>query len=420
MRPLTGLALGAVVVALLAACTAAPPGATSSPEASEAPTGDGVLRIGTLLPQTGSSAFIGPAQLAGVRLAIDEINAAGGIDGAPVELLSRDSGDASTTTVEASFAELAAAGTDVVIGPSSSVLVRRVIPMAATAGVTVVSPAATFPDLTAVGDRGYFFRTVPDYADQGYALGQVLSEGGPVEVGLLYIDDEFGQALAPTLAAGLEVRGSTLVVSHALPTGTTDFAAAVAELSEAAPDVVVLGSTYASVDTTKALISAAIGAGYTGGKLWLTTQNTGDYSQALPNGTLAGVNGIIEGYQPDEAITARLKALDSTLTNVRYAAEAYDATMLAALAAVVARDDSGSAIAGKLADVSSGGIKCTSFAECLEALKSGSDIDYDGLSGPVNFTPQGDISPAYYGIYSYDGENRFVFGRGVIAGRPPA
>ena len=408
------VALTAVIT--LAGCTAPAPAPTASP----APTsvqkpGDGVLSIGTLFPATGAAAYIGPAQAAGVALAVADVNAAGGVSGSPVELVARDSGDAASTTLEASFADLVAQDVDVVIGPSSSLLAQRAIALAKTAEITVISPAATFPDLTTADDGGFFFRTIASYPHQGLALGAALSDPKPAKVAFLYIEDEFGTSLAATLAEGLKVHGSTLALSEGIPAGTTDLSIVIDQLKAAAPDVVVLGSTYASVDATKALITAVIGAGYGGSKLWLTTQNTGDYSQALPNGTLKDVNGIIEGYQPDDAFIARLKTIDATLSTFRYAAEAYDAVILAALAAV-ADGDTGAAIAAGLPDVSVGGVKCGSFAECLSALETGQDIDYDGVSGPLNFTPVGDVSPASYGIYTYDGENRFVFGRGVLAG----
>jgi ABC-type branched-subunit amino acid transport system substrate-binding protein len=416
-----GIVRGRVVVALatvvvLAGCSAPAPAPSGSPipVETELP-GDGILRIGTLFPATGAAAYLGPAQAAGVALAVADVNAAGGVAGAPVEILARDSGDAAVTTLEASFADLVANDVDLVVGPSSSLLAARVIPLAAEAQIAVVSPAATFPELSTADDDGYFFRTIPAYGHQGLALGQVLSESGPVKVGLLYIDDAFGRVLSESLAEGVEANGSTLALSEGIPPGTADLSIVLDQLASAAPDVLVLGSTYASVDQTKALITAVIGAGYGGAKLWLTTQNTGDYSQALPNGTLKGVNGIIEGYPPDDAFVARLATVDAALVTPRYAAEAYDAVVLAALAAVRA-GDAGSAIAGSLGDISVGGLKCATFTECLGPLRAGEDIDYDGVSGPLNFTPEGDTSLAYYGLYAYDDENRFVFGRGVLAG----
>jgi len=406
------------VVGLLGACSA--PVATPVPSASVSETpkavlGDGILRIGTLMPTSGAFAFLGPAQAAAVAVAVAEINAAGGVNGKPVELLPRDSGDASTTTAEASLADLVANKADVVIGPTSSVLAQRLLPPLIVAKIPMISPAATFPALTTANDDGLFFRTIPAYGDQGSALAKVLTAKGGQKVALVYTDDDLGNAILPTLTAGLTA-GKGSLFAEPVPATTTDFAPIIAAVVAAKPDVVVLATAYSSLELTKALITQLVGAGYGGAKLWLTTQNTGDYSQALPGGSILGVNGIIEGTQADDAFIARLKAVTPDLGTFRYAPEAYDATILAALAAIVAKDGSGIAIAAKLQDVSRGGIKCTTFAECLDVIGAGDAIDYDGISGPLNFTDAGDPTPAYYGLYTFNAENKFEFVSGIVAG----
>ncbi len=262
----------------------------------------------------------------------------------------------------------------------------------------------------------FFFRTVPNYGQQGTVIGQVISEGDPKKVALVYINDDLGKAVVPPLVESIAAGGSSVVASVSVPLTAKDFAPIIAEVKKSEPDVVVLATAYSSLDTTKALISQLIAAGFGGSKLWLTTQNTGDYSQALPGGLLKDVNGIIEGFETDDAFKARLKQSDPNLTQFRYAAEAYDATILAALAAIVGGDDSGESIAATLTDVSKGGIKCTSFVECLEVLKTSDDIDYDGVAGPLNFTADRDVSPAFYGLFTFNAENKFVFARGIIAG----
>ncbi|MBW3612337.1 MAG: ABC transporter substrate-binding protein, partial [Chloroflexi bacterium] len=73
--------------------TTAADGATTAPPQNE---GDGTLKIGTLLPETGSLAFLGPPEFAGVDLAVQEINEAGGVLGEPIEVIHGDSGDTST------------------------------------------------------------------------------------------------------------------------------------------------------------------------------------------------------------------------------------------------------------------------------------------------------------------------------------
>jgi len=411
-----GLLAGSLVLSL-AACSSAPPQPRPTPSAATAtvPAGDGVLRIGTLFPTTGTAAYLGPAQADGVAAAVAAINAAGGVLGKPVEVTQADSGDVSTTTVETSFAALQAKGADVVIGPSSSVLAERLYPRALAARIPLISPAATSVRLSALPD-GYFFRTVPSAADQGTVLASLFtasaakaatSEGTAARVAIVYLDDATGRDIRSSLAAGLLKQDGRLVSSQPFTT-TTDFAAVAAAVATTTPDAVVLVSPFAAMDQNKAAITALTTAGLGHQKLWLTSANLADYSQALPNATLQNVNGLLEGIDAGAAFTSVLKSVDPAVTNTLYAAEAYDATVLAALAAESAGSDSGVAIADALRGVSARGIKCTNYAECLTVLRSQRDIDYDGLTGAISFDAAGDPHPAHYGVYRYDGENRFA------------
>ncbi len=412
------VAIASTVV--LAGCAApvptSTPAPTPTPTATIEPSGDGVLRLGDLVPATGTFQFLGAAQSAGINTAIKEINDAGGVNGVPVEVFHADSADAGSTTAEGSFADLLTKPVDAIIGPSSSVLVERLTPEIVKAGIPVISPGATSTVLTGLQDDGLIFRTVPAYGLQGAALAEVLSEKGPVDVALIAFDDDGSAALRESLTAGLDAAGSTLVADETFDGDTKDFAAVVQAMIDAEPDAIVIASPGFAQEQAKALIQHLTTAGKGGGNIWLTTQNTADYSQALPAGLLNGVNGIIEGYEPDDAFKNRLKQADGALVIFRYAAESYDATILAALAAVVAGDDGARSIAATLQDVSRGGTKCTSFAECLDVLQTQDDIDYDGVSGPQNWDDSGDISPAYYGVFTFNGENKFVFARGVIVG----
>ena len=115
MRPFIRTAVAALAVAsvaALAACSTGEPtpAPTPTPTPTFTPTGDGVLKIGTLFPASGGLAFVSPAQVAGVRAAARDINAAGGVAGQQVVVISKDSGDATTETAEASFAALVAEG----------------------------------------------------------------------------------------------------------------------------------------------------------------------------------------------------------------------------------------------------------------------------------------------------------------------
>ncbi len=108
--------------------------------------GDGVLKIGSLLPETGSLAFLGPPEFAGLEFAIDEINAAGGVLGAPVEYSQGDSGDTSTDIASVTSDRLIGEGVDAIIGAASSSVTLTVIDKITAAGVIMFSPANTSID----------------------------------------------------------------------------------------------------------------------------------------------------------------------------------------------------------------------------------------------------------------------------------
>ena len=408
-------ALGLALLLSLTACGAPMPVPTPTPSPTYAHTGDGILRIGTLFPTSGAFAFIGPAQVAGVETAVREINEAGGVNGAPVEVFHRNSGDASTETAETSLADLVAKGVDVVIGPSSSVLAERLLAPALAAGIPMISPAATFPDLTALKDEGLVFRTIPAYALQGGALAAGLADAKATKVAYLYQAGELGTGLLDSLTAGLDSAGIALAYSGKFSAKTTSFTDLISKATKAGADAVVVSTPSDAVEQTTTLITALSAAGLGGEKLWLTSQNLADYSQALPGGLLAGAHGVLEGAQPDEAFAARLRQADPSLGDLRYAAEAYDATILAALSAIVGGDDGGAAVARNLRSVSTGGIKCTSFGECLDVLETETDVDYDGISGPVNLTKQGDITSGSFGILVYGAGNTYTPVTVVIA-----
>ena len=159
---------------------------------------------------------------------------------------------------------------------------------------------------------------------------------------------------------------------------------------------------------TKAMITQLSAAGFGGAKLWLTSGNLADYSQALPAGMLAGASGILEGADTPAALQAAVKAVDPTLSSFQYVPEAYDATILAALAATLAHDDNGMRVAARLEAASVGGIKCTSFAECLDVLRTEPAIDYDGVSGTLNLDDDGDPTSATYGVFTYAATNMYA------------
>ncbi len=200
---------GAVATLALAGCggsdatgTAASPTASTSTSASTSATtaaaskADGTLTVGTLLPQTGSLAFLGPPEFAGVGLAVKEINAAGGVLGKPVVEIDSDSGDTSTDIASQSVDRLLSQNVDTIVGAASSGVSLTVIDKITGAGVIEISPANTSPTFTDYADNGLYFRTAPSDVLQGRVLGDLILGDGFSNVGILALQDPYGTGLA--------------------------------------------------------------------------------------------------------------------------------------------------------------------------------------------------------------------------------
>ena len=109
---------------------------------------DGQLQIGGYLPLTGSLASLGPPEVAGVELAVEEINEAGGVLGKEVIFYNGDSSDSSNFDKGvATIQKQISRGVDMIVGAASSSVTLNTLKQVTGAGILQVSPAATSPDL---------------------------------------------------------------------------------------------------------------------------------------------------------------------------------------------------------------------------------------------------------------------------------
>jgi hypothetical protein len=143
-------------------------------------------------------------------------------------------------------------------------------------------------------------------------------------------------------------------------------------------------------------------------QVYFVDGNTADYSGEFPKGTLDGVRATFPGAELSSDFRKRLLSIDPKLTEFTYGPESYDATILIGLAAVAGDDDSGATIASNLRAVSEDGTVCTTFEECSQMLEQGEDIDYDGVSGPIELGETGSPTAASIGIYQYDDKGSYA------------
>lgn len=385
---------------------AAPESSADASGAAGSGAGDGTLTLGTLLPQTGSLAFLGPPEFAGVNLAVNEINENGGVLGADVVKVDSDSGDTTTDTATLSVNRLLGEGVDAIIGAASSGVSFTVIDTITGAGVVHFSPANTSPDFTEYDDNGLYFRTAPSDVLQGRVMGDLLVQDGHLNVAIINLDDPYGNGLADNIKLSLEAGGGTLVTQVKYPEGTDAFSTQVTDVKNASPEAVVLVGFAETAQIVNEMI--AQGVSPTTLPTYLVDGNLSNYGTDLPAGALEGSKGTLPGAEASADFQARLLEVDPSLNDFSYAPESYDAAIVIALAAIAANSDSGVDIGAEIPDVTRGGEKCTTFADCAALLAEGSDIDYDGVSGPIEMSDVGDPTEATIGIFQYGADNNYT------------
>lgn len=404
-------ALAGAVALVLTACAGGDDGGSGGDETAD---GDaGPLIIGTLLPQTGTLAYLGPPEIAGVDLAVQEINEAGGVLGSDVEVIHADSSDADHAEVATqSVTDLISQDVQVIVGAASSSVTLNVVDDITGAEIVQISPANTATSLSGYSD--FYFRTAPPDTVQGAALGNLITGDGHANIGILVFNDDYGTSLRNVVKTTVEDAGATVVYGNEgeeFDPAASSFATDVTALMATSPDAVVV----LAFEQTKQIIPELVAAGVDPATIYMVDGNTADYSADFDPGTLEGAQGTIPGAFPSDDFQARLKEVDPALTDYAYGPESYDATILAALAAVKGGGTDGPTIQANMAAVSGadGGEECTSYADCVELLDAGEDIQYVGQAGVGPFNEDNDPSSAFIGVYKYGADNKNVWVKAV-------
>jgi ABC-type branched-subunit amino acid transport system substrate-binding protein len=221
------------------------------------PKGDGTLTIGTLLPQSGDLAFLGPPEFAGVDLAVKEINAAGGVLGKPVKQVRADSGDGTPNIAPSETDKLLSGGADAIVGAASSSVSLSVIDRITNAGVVQISPANTSTAFDTYADKGLYFRTAPSDVLQGQVMAQTVSGDGHQNIAILAPQEAYGEALAKNVRKFFEENGGKVVSYQLYDPNAANFTAEVDAIKSQDPDAIVV----IAFDETKKIIPSLIKVG---------------------------------------------------------------------------------------------------------------------------------------------------------------
>lgn len=365
---------------------------------------DGQLHIGTVLPQTGNLAFLGPPEFAAVELAVNDINAAGGVLDKDVLLTQGDSGDTSTDIANQTVDAGLAAGVDAFIGAASSGVSFTFIDKLVENCKIHFSPANTSPDFTAYDDGGLYFRTAPSDVLQGRVLADLMIEEGVTNAVFMALQDPYGEGLLKYSSEPYAAQGGEVLEAFTYDPTLATFDAEVDRVVSADPEALVLIGFAESAQ----ILTGLFENGFTPDvkKIYLVDGNIGNaLAEGFEPGDFSGIKGTLPAAETTQEFKDALMAVDPELVDFSYAPESYDAVVITALAAAIAGSDNPGLVAAEINGVTRDGEKCTAFADCMTLIAAGTDIDYDGPSGPQSFGPEGEPTEASFQILSYDANN---------------
>ncbi|GLI26768.1 branched-chain amino acid ABC transporter substrate-binding protein [Agromyces rhizosphaerae] len=409
LEPTTRTRRGTRALAAAASAAALALTVTACSTGGSEPTSDEPLTIVGFLPQTGAQASAVQPLLAGVQLAIDDINAAGGVFGQDVVYEAQDSTSDNDTAAAAAETVLNS-DASIVIGTYGSGMAAAVAPTITEAGIVQVSGSNTSSALTGISPL--YFRTAPTDALESARIADLVAGDGHTTVGIIWQNDAWGAAFEEGMVSNFEAAGLEVLANESFNTEETDYSAQVNAVVAAEPDAVVFLS-YAVY--SGAMVEQLVGTnGFPSANVYFSSSTLGDYTDSVSDlSFLEGVQAFQPGADVDTQAEyeARLLEIDPELTAFAYSASTYDATIVAALAAQVAGSTDGEAIAAAMPEVSGStgdGETCTTYADCLAILEDGGSIDYDGLTGSIEFDDNNDVGATNYLHFVYAADGTFA------------
>lgn len=203
------------------------------------------IKIGVAGAHSGDLASYGLPTVNAAKLVVDEVNAKGGINGKKVELLIEDDvckPEVSTNTAT----KLVSQKADVVIGHICSGATKSALPIYKEAGIVLISPSATSPELTLSGQYPNFFRTIGHDNKQALPIADfVLNDLGAKKVAVVHDKGDYGKGLAEIAQDTIKKSGKgEVVLFEGVTPGAVDYSAIVQKIKQSKAEAVVFGGYH--------------------------------------------------------------------------------------------------------------------------------------------------------------------------------
>ena len=277
------LALGLLVVlaSVAAAC--------GEDEGKQSP-----YRIGVMESLTGPGETYGTVAVQAKKMAMDEINTAGGINGRMLELVVEDSKCSAQDAINAYKKLTGVDGMKIILGTSCSGAMLGVAPLAERDGVVLFSGMASNPDIATAGD--YIFRTQISDTEVGISTGNLLWADGIRTLATITEETDYAEGVRRTSVSQFKKNGGRIVAEERFASDAIDFRSQLAKLFEAGPDALHVAPQ--SEFTAGAIVKQAWELGYRG-PVYGETITVGTTALDIAGDAATGLKAITAVPDPD-------------------------------------------------------------------------------------------------------------------------
>ncbi len=342
------------------------------------------IKVGFVGPLTGDYANYGTLCKQSVEMAIEEINAKGGVSGKQIKLYAEDSEGDSQKALAATEKLSSSDKVCAIIGPILTGETFSVAERVQQEGLVIITPSASHKDITAIGD--YIWRTTPSDGLQGVVAGKYWSQVlGYKKLAVLYAKNDYSQGLYESMAESFKEEGGEIVATETFMVGDKDFKTQLTKLKNTDAEAIYIPDyTTEMAQILEQASQLQVNKPFLSGDGFLSEEIytlAGQYTDGVVYTASAQVEESNSAKEFKEKYTAKYGVgPDSFATN------AYDATYI--LASVIEKV----------------GTDRKAIKEGMKQVK-----DFVGVNGVINFDEQGDLV-AYQGIYEVHGNTPVYIG----------
>lgn len=365
------------------------------------------VKIGLIGGISGPIAAMAPAMIDAAQLAFQQVNEQGGIlDGQKIVGAVGDSACNPQGGTDAATKAVNIEGVTAIVGPHcSGAVLAAAGSVTIPAGVVIVTPSGTSPEITGLKDNDTVFRTVSSDDFQGRALARTLKAQGYSKVAVSYLSNDYGTGLANAFKEEFEAQGGEIAGFAGHEDGKASYRSDLAELAKGGADTLVIFDYGDGTGLT--ILRQALENGFfekfVGGDGMksdapikeLGAENLTNFVASSPVG---------EKSAALDTFNAAFKASGGD-PNAIFVTTSYDAAFLLAMAVEKAGGDK-AGISKALRDVAGGEgepIMPGEWKKAKELIDAGKAVDYKGAAGDQNFDANGDV-PGAYALFKVAGD----------------